>query len=333
MSGKKNIPSRIKRTIDFYKRDFLFDIMVEKRLFLPVNDISNLSLDIPLSIMPKHELGAANVFYGIAQIIKSYAQVPERYSLKCTYTHMFYGRPWKSDFDSSLPICMVWGDAMRNAFMEYTTKPIFTVGPPICYAQCLYSQKEIADEKKRLGKNALIFPAHSTHYANTIYSPSFLLKKARWLKNDFDSIRFCIYWKDYILGNAKAFLESEFECITAGHIFDPLFLPRLKAIISVADHTFGNALGSHSGLSIGMNVPHSIFYQKLSHSGDIYYAKADEYVRELKKLSELFYEYSSVITAEQKKVVDNYWGFSNVKEPGELRQIFQFAEESYQKNN
>lgn len=141
---------------------------------------------------------------------------------------------------------------MREEFLKCTKRPIIAVGPPIVYAPNLYSDQKIFAEKQRLGKNALIFPAHSTHHIEARFNTSALLDKARILNTQFDSVRFCIYWKDYLSGKSQAFLESEFECVTAGHIYDPLFYSRLKALFSIADHTFGNSAGTHIGLSIGV---------------------------------------------------------------------------------
>ena len=328
---KKLIPRSIKKGIKHYASDLFFNKTIEQRIFLPVTDVYNLSQDISRCILPTEELSIHNAFYGIAQVLKHYVGLPESYGLKAAYTHIFYGQPSRDDYDAPVPVCLAWGDPMRKEILNYTKKTVFAVGPPLAYAQNLYDQQKIAEEKARLGRNAVIFPAHSTHHFQAEYSPNFLLELARDLKKQFNSVRFCIYWKDCLSGNAKEFLESEFECVTAGHIFDPLFFSRLKAILSVADHTFGNTFGTHSGLSIGMNVPHTIFYQKIVHS-DSCDKEGDKYMLKFAEFCELFSEITPVVTAKQKEIVDRYWGFSDIKTPGELRKILQFAEERYQEN-
>ena len=329
---KKIIPQNIKRGIKHYASDLFFNKAIEQRIFLPVTDVHRLSQDISSRILPTQELSVHNAFYGIAQVLKHYVGLPESYGLKAAYTHIFYGHPSKDDYDAPVPVCFAWGDPMREEILNYTKKPVFAVGPPMAYARNLYGQQEIAEEKRRLGKNAVIFPAHSTHHFQALYNPNFLLELARDLKKQFNSVRFCIYWKDCLSGNAKEFIESEFECVTAGHIFDPLFFSRLKAILSVADHTFGNTLGTHSGLSIGMNVPHTIFYQKTANVSDSCYTKNDKYMQIFAEFHELFSELTPAVTVKQKKIVDRYWGFSDIKTPGELRKILQFAEERHQEN-
>lgn len=218
---------------------------------------------------------------------------------------------------------------MRKAVLEVTDKKVITIGPPISYAVSIYDDGAVSKEKERLGKNALILPAHSTHFIQAIYPANFLLAKARELRQHFDSVRFCLYWKDILSGSARPFLESEYECVTAGHIFDPMFYPRLKGILSVADHTFSNTFGTQAGLSVGLNIPHTIFLQSVAYGGDFYYKFDDPVYKEFFKMEELFCHDTGEITSEQKKFADEYYGFSQVKTPSQLRILFEAAESLY----
>ena len=327
----KHIPSKIKKTLKFFQHEISFNSLIEDRLFLPLTDLEGLTKDIPHEAHSINEINGINIFYGIAQTIKHYVGLPESYSLKANYTHMFYGMPWHGDLDNRLPVCLVWSDAMREEFLKCTKKPVFTVGPPIAYAPNLYSEQKILAEKYRLGRNALIFPAHSTHYIEAQFDIDALLDKARMLNEQFDSVRFCIYWKDYLSGKSQAFLESEFECVTAGHIYDPLFYSRLKALLSTADHTFGNSVGTHIGLSIGLGIPHTIFPSKIEYTKP-YYTQNDKYTKNFIAFSKLFISDYSTISEEQVNVVNRYFGFSQKKSPGEFREILQTAEYLYHKN-
>ena len=295
----KYIPPKIKKTLNFFQHEIPFNSLIEDRLFLPLTDLEALTKDIPHETHTIYEINGVNTFYGIAQTIKHYVGFPESYSLKVNYTHMFYGRPWCGDLDNRLPICLVWSDAMREEFLKCTKKPVITVGPPIVYAPNLYSDQEIEAEKRRLGRNALIFPAHSTHHSEARFDTSVLLEKAQLLNKQFDSVRFCIYWKDYLSGKSQAFLESGFECVTAGHIYDPLFYSRLKTLLSIADHTFGNSVGTHIGLSIGLGIPHTIFPSKIDCTNP-YYMPNDKYTKNFIAFSELFISNNSIISQEQK---------------------------------
>lgn len=312
-----------------YLIDNKFSIITSERIFLPVTAVEALSRDIPLSSLPPRELHSSNSFYGLSDILKQYAGLPTQYSSKALYTHIFYGRPWDGDMNSKLPVFLVWGDPMRKEFAARTDKPVFSIGPPLHYAVSIYDDKMISFEKTRMGKNALIFPAHSTHLIQSVYPTDFLLKRAQDLRQHFDTVRFCLYWKDIQSGSARPFLDSGYECVTAGHMVDPMFYSRLKGLLSVADHTYSNSFGTQAGLSVGLDIPHTIFLQDIHHEGDIYYKKSDPFLKNFVQFAELFCQNSDVITSRQKDFAKEYYGLAHVKTPSQLRRIFEHAESLY----
>ncbi|MDL2279860.1 hypothetical protein LJC15_04265, partial [Desulfovibrio sp. OttesenSCG-928-G11] len=236
---------------------------------------------------------------------------------------------WERDYTGPLPMCLVWGEDTRKKMARMTDKPVVAVGPPIHYAVNAYAPDTITGEKKRLGENALIFPTHSTHLDTVLFDQKHLLSMAHEIKQKFDTVRFCLYWHDVVSGFAKPFLESEFECVTAGHMFDPYFYSRLKALLSVADHSFGNTLGTQSGLSIGMGVPHTIFPQTIrafSESGE-----ALPTIEEagLQTCQNLFLGQESVISREQHDFAQQVFGFAFVKKEHEMLALLEQAERMY----
>ena len=60
-------------------------------------------------------------------------------------------------------------------------------------------------------------------------------------------------------GHTETYLEHGFECVTAGHIYDPFFLSRLKSIIDLATITTSNEIGTHIGYCIFMGKPHYFY--------------------------------------------------------------------------
>lgn len=306
-----------------------FNSIILERLSLPVTAVEDLAKDISMDYLPSRELHAANYFYGFGDLLRQYAGMPPQYILKVAYSHIFYGRPWSGDIDSNLPVLLVWGEAMQKAFEACTSKPVISIGPPIHYAVNMYNDEGVLLEKKRLGKNALVFPSHSTHNVRVVYPYEFLLGKAANLQSRYDTVRFCLYWKDILSGDARPFLESGYECVTAGHMFDQMFYSRLKGLLSIADHTYSNFIGTQAGLSTGLNIPHTIFPQKIMFEGNVYYKDGDEYFNEIVSMSEAFYSDECAVNAKQKMLADHFFGFSCVKTREELRKILIDSEEMY----
>ncbi len=146
-----------------------------------------------------------------------------------------------------------------------------------------------------------------------------------------------MYWKDVNTGHAKNYIEHGFECVTAGHIYDPLFLSRLKSIIEVSTITMSNALGTHLGYCVFMNKPHFIVEDKIEYKSDnkeslIFESEIlDKYLEDsdIKKINNLFSTMRNNITAEQRKIVDLYWGCSYIRGKEEIKEIMMKAESLY----
>ena len=338
-SGIVQTPLRLfkslKKQVRALSWDTAYNTLVSERVFLPLTDLAGLCRDIPITRLPKKECYFNNHFYGMEQVIKKYVGLPEPYTIKASYTHYPSSDVWVKDLEGEHPVCLVWGDTSLKAYAGLTHKPVYAVGPPIAYAQSLYGPEQAGAEKTRLGKNALIFPSHSAHGETSHYDPLLLVEKAKALRGHYDTVRFCIYWRDYQVGRAKTFVESGFECVSAGHMFDPLFLPRLKSLLLLASHTYGNSYGSHMGLSVGLGVPHTLLRQpvKVNLGANVSaerQAQRTALEKELALIEAVFAVPSDTITPEQQHLVDTEWGFRHVHTPEALRQLLHHAENLYQ---
>jgi predicted O-methyltransferase YrrM len=299
------------------------------------DEINKFAEDRPLKTVEIHE---ANDFYGHASIIKQYAGISPDYQVKAAIEHGFFGTRigWDADLNSPLPAIFFRGPKRYAALSKYTNKALVPIGPYIAYAPHYMDQQTIAAEKKRLGKMLLAFPAHSTHWIDTDFDFKKYCQELANIGKDFDSICICLYWKDILRGQADIFLSYGFECFTAGHIFDPLFLPRLKSIIEICTVTTSNLVGTHLGYSIFMGKP-----CWLVTTGDIVCSKAKDVTHEASlysdpdviKLNKAFSVRNNDISTYQKKLVEQDWGISKVKSPEEMRFLLEMTDDIYKKGH
>jgi hypothetical protein len=197
------------------------------------------------------------------------------------------------------------------------------------------SNEKRINEKKRLGSNILVFPAHSTHHNLTHYNIDRYCLRIRELGRDFDSIRICLYWKDILRGFHKVYQGFGFECVTAGHIYDPMFLPRLKSIIDISDLTLSNQIGTHVGYSVYMGKPHyldngNISYlgkSEIPNPGNDYYNNTKH--SDINEIQTGFSEFRYDISPEQIELIDKYWGVSEIKSSEEMKTILNQVEDYY----
>ena len=327
--------------IDRYpKEEMVYNSICEinERHGLKLTDLENLSMmprfhgSCQVVLGVKDESG----YYGVFHILQKYAQVPFRNfppkDLRVQHGMICEMLNWeKAKLEN---INWVWSPFVKSMYSEYTQNPhIYPIGAPFFYAESILSEEEIKQEKKRLGKNLLVFPSHSTAFANCSYDNQTFINKLNTYKSQFDSIRICVYWADYVRGYAKPYLDAGFECVTCGHIADPFFLERQKALFAVADASISNSVGSHIGFSIYMHKPHVLLEDDAKWENILEGCTVTKEGMELRHHSNNYREIRDafinktdfVITEEQKRVVDKYWGVSCIKSPAELRKMIEEA--------
>ena len=194
--------------------------------------------------------------YSIRYLLNQYAGMPNDYPIRGSIEHA-----------PQLSKLLAGGFAIHNSLPSIVCSKFrvelienmegnhgaYAIGPHIAYAKHVYTRKKIVEEKKRLGKNLLVFPAHSIQGLDAKYDFEDFINEIKLIGKDFDSIRICLFWKDILEGKYKKYLDDEFELVTAGNFYDPLFLSRLKTIIETSTITMSNSLGTHLGYCIFMN--------------------------------------------------------------------------------
>ncbi len=270
-------------------------------------------------------------FYGDFFILNKYCDsiFPPLPPVKFSIQHgvIFFAENWEQKKSNCTNF--VWSKRIAEIFTnELGCKSAFPIGSPFFYAKSLLSENEIKNEKKRLGRNLLAFPMHSTHWVLCKYNPEHFINVLKEQQNNFDTIRICLYWKDIQKGAAEPFRKEGFECVTCGHIFDPYFLQRQKSLFEIADATISNRIGSQAGYSIGMNKPHWIIpdsFDKIDDGNSAVYADSiisGEKEKKFMYITDAFLNNSSfVITQQQKKIVDEFWGISCIKSPEEIKHL------------
>lgn len=307
---------------------------IEKRSHLNLNEIVPLSKKISMFSPFSTELHKPNDWYGHAKVFKQFLGLPENYQFKFIIEHGLHLLVvmLNIELESNLPIVITYSNFRANIVKRYN-KQAFCIGPFIHYAPHFLSAKELLAEKKRLGKCLLLFPSHSTGDLTVNYDINLLCKKAEKLGKNYDSIRVCLYWKEVLSDHAKYYQAFGFECITAGHILDPLFLPRLKSIIETANLTVSNVIGNHIGYSVFMGKPHIIIPQKQTVEGrgserilmENTLWKSKSSVEVIKAFTKI----TDQITPQQQRIVNYYWGLDNIKTKNEFLNIVKRTEEIF----
>jgi len=285
--------------------------------------------------------------YSIGKTMKEYAGLPSDYEIKAFIEHAAQ----LSDYTEhgfrvhpSLP--SIVPSQFRVSVIEGVTgnNGAYAVGPYIAYAKSALSKEKLESERERLGRNLLVFPAHSIRGLMASYDIDMFCEKIKEIAKEYDSVRICLYWKDVLLDTADKYKKHGFEVVTAGHYYDPMFMPRLKSIIETSTMTMSNKLGTYVGYSIYLNKPHyllksNVVMDKISSDGkelsEIEYNISRNMRNRLKNpnidlIFELLSKNQEIITEDQYNHLNKYWGFDQLKTPQQLRKLLLEIEGEYQ---
>jgi len=290
-----------------------------------------------------------NDYYGCATILKKHFALPENYRFKGSIEHCpdYDNFLWNYDSQSGLPATFVMSSHRANKILKHVSKPVFAIGPYIHYAEHALSKDQLDAEKRRLGRSLLGFPVHSTHHIKTQYDIEEYISTLKEIGKEFDSIRVNLYWKDILSGVGEKYLRHGIEVVSAGHLYDKMFLPRLKSIIETATVTVSNFPGTALCYSVFMDKPHFIIPMDVKAAGknefetvrigdgceSAHVTKAGNFDLDYYdggwEMLKMFSEFRYDITPEQKSVVDKYLGTADIKSPSEMIEILQITEDIY----
>jgi tetratricopeptide (TPR) repeat protein/predicted O-methyltransferase YrrM len=287
------------------------------------------------------ELYKPNDYYGHATILKRYANLPPCYTLKCSIEHgpSIDNIIWDNDLNAPLPGMLIFAPRRLPQLRGRTNRALFAIGPLMQYAEPDLTEERLAAERKRLGRNLLVFPGHSTHWADSQYDLDGFCKKIAAIARDFDSVRICLGWKEVLRGQMELFEKHGFECVTAGHMFDPWFHSRLKTIIMLAHTAYTNDPGSHVGYCVLFDKPVWVEPVEIEWKTDI--AELKKFYAQHKGASthsranviRLFAGRPGAVTGEQRAFVNHFWGAATRRTPEELRTILEILEDMYAKKS
>ena len=323
----------------------IFDF--EKTKDLEVTDIFNLieNMEFLKSDEFLHDI------YSIRYILNQYAGMPDGYPLRGIIEHApQLSKLIAGGFSIHPSLPSIVCSKFRVELIESVegNNGAYAIGPHIAYVNHAYTEEKIAEEKKRLGKTLLVFPAHSIQGLEAKYDFEEFINEIKLIGKDFDSIRICLFWKDILEGKYKYYLDNEFELVTAGNFYDPLFLPRLKTIIETSTITMSNSLGTHVGYCVFMKKPHYIYtsnvnLEKSKTDGEKISNHQYKFSQKFKKsldndeditdLIQTFSIYRENISKKQYDFINYYWGIDQIKSKREIRDLIYLLDGRYAYNH
>lgn len=225
---------------------------------------------------------------------------------------------------------ITYGDSRINLLSRlYPDYHIFGVGPRIHYVDIdLDYYDEIKAKIDASGKTMVLYPHHSLYDKATEYDLDIFIEEANDIAKELNisNILVSLHPADIAHGFDKRYEGRHFLTVTGG-INQVNFLPRMKAILKVADITYSNTLGTHIGYSIYEGKP--VVMDIRSNMSVI---KNEVFKNEQLSFARLFNGNNPfTITKEQWELCDFYFGFSHIKTPSDLNAEFQKCKTEYER--
>jgi len=288
------------------------------------------------------EIFYGNIFYGMDFILKKYTDLSLEYPLKVVLgghgPNLSEEYVWVEEITACLPVIQVYPPYRKKAYSkaieQYGAEKVLTLSA----APFLYLVELLKQYAKPEKKGTIFFPAHSTPLVKTEIEFEILAEELVNLSAEYQPVTVCIYWVDFNLGRHIPFQNRGLRVVSAGHMYDPLFLFRLYHLCSQHQYSGGNAPGSHIFYSIksGCSYFHLDTVKYSITSDNEERTKLDTAVTPSIREAELNFLFSYPYpfpTAEQMNVVDYYLGADYIGSPQEIREHLLEAEELYKKMN
>ena len=211
------------------------------------DDLTALCADRPSET---REIFSPNAFYGNDFILKRYAQMASDRSLLCVVPHGVEVQPrvvWAPEFRARLPAILSFSTVRQRIYRSLTRKIVLPSASPYVYVGRLL---DALPPSERARQGTIFFVSHSTHHLRDEVDVASLARTLRSVDDRWQPVTVCIYWKDFLLGRHRPFEEMGLRVVSAGHIFDPLFLFRLHHLCSGHEFASGNEIGSHIIFSV-----------------------------------------------------------------------------------
>jgi hypothetical protein len=264
---------------------------------------------------PRHEVFAPNAWYGGARILKQYSgwKLPLPFVVPhgINFSESFV---WDAEVSSSLNSVYIFPYYRRSAYAAAKRLTLVDGCSPWLYL----NRASMPIGATRMG--TIAFPVHSSHNITAATDDGQYASFLSALPEGRRPVSVCMYWRDIELKRHEPYIRKGLEVITAGHMFDESFFPRLHKLLSRCQYVHTTSLGSHvfyaAAVGAKVEIDESFPHVWL---GDYHAQKRDIAANEThieKELLDVFSRGSS--QSQQKKVSLQILGQQNMQRPAAL---------------
>ena len=264
----------------------------------------------------------ANNFYGMASILQSYAGFSQDSVLNAVVPHginLSDTFVWEAEVKAPVPAIFYHSRHVKHSYAKAIQEHGIHKFLIPCASPFLYVVEQLKSLPRPERKGTIFFPAHSTHHIIAEMDYEALAEKLENLPEEFQPVTICLYWKDYNLGREKPFKDRGMNIVSAGHMYDPLFLYRFYHLCSRHQYASSNEIGSHLFYSVKAGCSYFYFdeiksFYTVNHNVPVS-SGGETLVDELKNM---FRDPQVSMSEAQMSLVDYHLGIQYLRTPTSL---------------
>lgn len=190
------------------------------------------------------EYAHMNEFHGNASVLKEYAGLPMEEPLPLAIEHAIpFDRTeaYPYDLNCGLPMFLGVHDSSASLYLAAGMPLVHVVGSMYLYAIELFKRRhpEVGEVKRR---GTLVFPDKSTLLMDTDFDRESFAGRLKALPEPYQPVVVCTYWRDFVRGGHRPFLEAGLPVVSCGHVRDGDFMIRLHDLCRRFQYSCANDL-------------------------------------------------------------------------------------------
>jgi hypothetical protein len=207
------------------------------------------------------------------------------------------------------------------------------IGPWILYARPLLDAETLQSLRDQLGRSLLVVLAHSWDSVQRHIDLPACIEAVQNLaqKQNYTTVIWLRHWQDL----TALSLPNDWIVACNGHRSNPWFLDGLRTLLELCDAMVSNAFGTHLGYAVALD--RRLHWLNIAAEQDLSAIRADQAEREREEWQErqrLSSELEALLRRQERGALDAaslrsslrtllnpYWGFDQIRRPGELRQL------------
>jgi hypothetical protein len=191
------------------------------------------------------EVFAPNAYYGVADVIKRWANVPVDRPLMIALPHGVGFDQAPYTHHELVPAVACFSSDEAQVARRLPLSRLWMMAAPYVHLVRMAPSVPMTGRK-----GSVFFPSHSTAEEVALCDLPSTINQLRSLPSRFHPIVVCMYWRDVQRGTHREYADAGFDVVSAGHVYDRRFLYRFHKVCSSRRFALSYSLGSHVFLAI-----------------------------------------------------------------------------------